>query len=130
MSAQPMRAAAVLAIGVAVALTGATLASVTGAVAAVQGDKAKEEKSRRVCRTVTPSGSRLVRRVCRSQEDWDATQQKTQDGVLELQMRELDPVRAGARPHWRVAAEIRGAPGNGPRGRLRQLLPDTVATLR
>ena len=88
MSRQKMKTASVLALGVAVALTSATLAGGTGAFAAAQGDKAGAEKSRRVCRSVQPSGSRLARRVCRSQQDWDATQQKTQDGVFESQLRD------------------------------------------
>jgi hypothetical protein len=87
MSRKPMRTATRLAVAIAVAVTGASLAQVTGAAAAVQADTSKE-KSRRVCRTVTPSGSRLVRRVCRTQEDWDATQQKAQDGAFESQLRD------------------------------------------
>jgi hypothetical protein len=88
MSRKPMKTATGMAVAIAVAVTGATLAQVSGAAAAVQADKSGEDKSRRVCRTVTPSGSRLVRRVCRSQADWDSTQQKAQDGVFESQMRD------------------------------------------
>ena len=87
MSRTPLKTATGMAVAIAVAVTGATLAQVTGAAAAVQADTSRE-KSRRVCRTVTPSGSRLIRRVCRTQEEWDATQQKAQDGAFESQMRD------------------------------------------
>ena len=97
MSRRPLKTATGMAVAAAVALTGATLAVATGATAAVQADTSKE-KSRRVCRTVTPSGSRLIRRVCRTQEEWDATQQKAQDGVFESQMRDQTLLEQGAGP--------------------------------
>jgi hypothetical protein len=86
MSRKPLWTGTGLLVGMAVALTGATLANVTGAAAAVQEDKAAQGKGRRVCRTVTPSGSRLTRRVCRSQADWDSSREKAQDGALEYQI--------------------------------------------
>jgi hypothetical protein len=92
----PIKTATGLAIAFAVAVTGAALSG--DATAAAQGDKAKEDKSRRVCRTVTPSGSRLTRRVCRSQADWDATQQKAQDGLLDQQLKETTLFEQAPRP--------------------------------
>ena len=85
MSMKRMRTGTGLLVGIAVALSGATLANVTGAVAAAPGDKASPTKSRRVCRSVQPSGSRLARRDCRTQEEWDSIQQKAQDGLLAQQ---------------------------------------------
>lgn len=49
---------------------------------------AKSERARRICRTVTPSGSRLTTRICRTQAEWDEGQDKTQDGLLQFQMKE------------------------------------------
>jgi hypothetical protein len=95
MSAGPIKAATTLAIGIAVTLTGATLASAGGVATAEQAEK---EKSQRVCRTVTPSGSRLTRRICRSQADWDSTQQKTQDGVLDQQLKQSTLLEQAPRP--------------------------------
>ena len=39
------------------------------------------DASRRVCRRVQPTGSRLPERVCRSQREWDESAQKTRDGM-------------------------------------------------
>ena len=96
MRAKPMKTATGLAIAFAVAVTGAALSG--GATAAVQGDKAKEDKNRRVCRTLTPTSSRLTRRVCRTQAEWDASQQKTQDGLFESQMRDQTLFEQAPRP--------------------------------
>jgi hypothetical protein len=96
MRAKPMKTATGLAIAVAVAVTGAALSG--DATASVQGDKAKEDKSARVCRTVTPTSSRLTRRVCRSQADWDSTQQKAQDGLLDQQLKETTLFEQAPRP--------------------------------
>ena len=51
--------------------------------------KAKAESndpSRRVCRAVVPTGSRLSTRVCRTQAQWDQSERKSQDSVLDTQM--------------------------------------------
>jgi hypothetical protein len=48
-------------------------------------NNAENPKSRRVCRYQTPSGTRMTRRVCRTQEEWDRGMDKTQQGVLEFQ---------------------------------------------
>lgn len=96
MSAGPIKAATTLAIAIAVTLTGATLASAGGVATEGQAEK---EKSHRVCRTVTPSGSRLTRRVCRSQEDWDSTQQKAQDGALDQQLKQTTLMEQRGRPN-------------------------------
>lgn len=96
MSAGPIKTATTLAIAIAVMLTGPSLASVGGV--ATEGEVEKD-KSSRVCRTVTPSGSRLTRRVCRSQEEWDSTQQKAQDGALDQQLKQTTLLEQRSRPN-------------------------------
>ena len=56
--------------------------------AAPGADKAKTDPSRRVCRNVVPTGSRMSQRVCRTQAQWDASRDKTQDSVLQHQRTE------------------------------------------
>jgi hypothetical protein len=46
----------------------------------------KDDPSRRVCRSIVPTGSRLPTRVCRTQAQWDESRQKSQDGLLDTQM--------------------------------------------
>jgi len=80
------------AMGFGALLVAATLADPTGAftTAAAAQEKAKADPnaaaSRRVCRNLTPVGSRLTRRICRTQAEWDESQYRTQDGVLQHQM--------------------------------------------
>lgn len=59
-----------------------------GGVIAKEGKTAKDDKSRRICRNVVPSGSRLSTRICRTKAQWDEIQDETQDGVLQFQMKE------------------------------------------
>jgi len=57
-----------------------------GGTPAPQAGNTKSEKTpKRICRAITPSGSRLTTRRCMSQADWDARQDKTQEGVLKYQ---------------------------------------------
>lgn len=49
------------------------------------GDAKPEKTARKVCRTLTPSGSRLTVRRCMSQADWDANENKSRDGLLKFQ---------------------------------------------
>ena len=60
-------------------------------VAAHAEDKAvpetqKPDKSKRVCKTIVPTGSRFGTRTCRTQEDWDrdreASQRFLEDGQV------------------------------------------------
>lgn len=46
----------------------------------------KDDPSRRVCRSIVPTGSRMATRVCRTQAQWDESRQKSQDGLLDTQM--------------------------------------------
>ncbi len=63
---------------------------VLGAASAFAADssqpkKAKDDPSRRVCRTIVPIGSRLTTRICKTQEQWDMARDKSQDSVLQHQ---------------------------------------------
>lgn len=93
MGVNPVKRGTALAIGLSALVAGTALAGATGAFAAnaaavQEEDSAKQDRSRRVCRSVMPSGSRLSRRVCRTQAEWDQNRDKTQQGVLEHQIGE------------------------------------------
>ncbi len=87
MVAKPILTA--LALGFGALLVGTALAGATGgsAAAAAQGEPktTQEDGSRRVCRDVTPSGSRLIRRICRTKAEWDRSADRTRTGVFETQ---------------------------------------------
>ena len=86
MIGRPISTRPIFTLGAAAALVGSALVMGAGAPPAgamVQSDaKAKQDRSRRVCRTITPTSSRLVQRVCRPQHEWDEEQRATQDSVL------------------------------------------------
>ena len=89
MGAKPIaRVSAVIAV--AAMLAGTAFVSAAGVAAApdTQTDT-KDPRSRRVCRTVMPSGSRLTTRICRTQAEWEEAQSKTQQGLLDQQMKEM-----------------------------------------
>lgn len=75
---------AALAIGL--GAMGARSAASANGPGASKGKKAKEDPSKRVCRNLILSGSRLSTRVCRTQQQWDESRDKAQDGVLQHQM--------------------------------------------
>jgi hypothetical protein len=85
-------------MGFAVLLSGAVLAPVTGAAAtgsAVETQrKANDARTRRVCRTIMPTSSRLTTRVCRTQAEWDESMREQQDSFLE---HNFDQTRTGPR---------------------------------
>ncbi|MGZ8348272.1 MAG: hypothetical protein ACXWUP_14285 [Allosphingosinicella sp.] len=56
-----------------------------GTKAAGQAKTSEPDTSRRVCRNLTPSGTRMTRRTCRTQAEWNAAMDRTQDGVLQFQ---------------------------------------------
>ncbi|MDB5722254.1 MAG: hypothetical protein JWP15_2872 [Alphaproteobacteria bacterium] len=59
-------------------------ADAPAATAAAPAPKlAKNDKSHRICRVVTPSGSRFTSRVCRTAEEWENEARKTQDWVAD-----------------------------------------------
>jgi hypothetical protein len=63
---------------------GALMAS--GALAGTGSQGSDNDGSKRVCRNITPSGSRLTTRICRTKAEWDAIRDKTQQGMLEQQV--------------------------------------------
>lgn len=89
MGAKPILTASALAMGFGVLMAGTPLAGLTGSLAAAaaegQPKATQNDGSRRICRYLTPSGSRLTRRVCRTQAEWEASADRTQEGVLEFQ---------------------------------------------
>ena len=77
------------AMAIAAMLAGTAFVSATSVSAAPDKQKsAAGDPSRRVCRTVVPSGSRLTSRVCRTQAEWDEARTKTQEGLLRTQTNE------------------------------------------
>ena len=92
MSGKRMMMAAAVAIGLGGLGTGPALAG--------DGPKlAKDDPSRRICRNEVPVGSRLSVRVCRTKAEWDRGESKTQDGVLQHQMRNQTTYEPAARPN-------------------------------
>ncbi len=87
MGAKPIGTASVFAMGIAALWAGPALAGETSALLAgdaVQKQRnAADDSSRRVCRNITPTGSRLTKRVCRTQAEWDKSRDKTQDSHLQ-----------------------------------------------
>ncbi|HEY5723232.1 MAG TPA: hypothetical protein VIT45_13005 [Allosphingosinicella sp.] len=76
-----------LALAVGVVLGGAMIGQeMSPSVAANAKTKAGGKGPKRVCRIVTPTGSRLVERICRTQEEWDYNEKKAQDALLKSQM--------------------------------------------
>lgn len=90
MGTKPVVRASALAMGFGALLVGTALVAATGASSAAAGVQAEpkapaKDNSRRICRTLIPSGSRLSSRVCRTQAEWDQSRDRTQQGLLEHQ---------------------------------------------
>ena len=84
MAAKSIMTTAALAMGLGLLWSPPALA---GEAAATQKPKtAQDDPSRRICKNVTPVGSRLTTRVCKTRAEWAAAMDKTQDGVLQTQM--------------------------------------------
>jgi hypothetical protein len=80
--------AAAVAIGASALLTGTAIAGEAAAGASVAGAKAsKTDTSKRVCRSIMPTGSRLGARQCRTQAEWDERARLIQH---ELQRQQLE----------------------------------------
>jgi hypothetical protein len=92
MGNKPIVKSSALAIGLGALLATTAVAATAGAASAgadVQAEPqqtAAKDKSRRICRNLTPSGSRLTRRLCRTQAEWDQNRETTQDSVLKEQL--------------------------------------------
>lgn len=75
-------AASILAVALVWLGSGPVIAA-TGTQAQATTKTAKEDKSKRVCRNLTLTGSRLTTRLCRSQEEWDRDAEKAQRDQLD-----------------------------------------------
>ena len=73
------------AMGIAALLVGAIFTGGTAASAESKADK--KDTSKRICRMIMPTGSRMTTRTCRTKAEWDRSQEKTADGVLQHQMK-------------------------------------------
>lgn len=91
MISRPIVAASALALCVSVLPGTAAIAGQTDASAAAE-TKSKKDTSKRVCRNLRPTGSRLSARTCRTQEEWRRAEEEAQESALRQQ---LGP---GARP--------------------------------
>jgi cytochrome c556 len=88
--------ASALMLGVAALMTGTLPSGLSASSAAAKPDK--NDRSRRVCREIVPSGSRLGARICRTQAEWDRDEAKAQDAVLRHQTNESTQYEPAARP--------------------------------
>ncbi len=82
---KPSRKIFALAIGLTALVTAPAVAGSSG-----KGEskaKSVDDPSRRVCRTLTQTGTRFPTRVCKTKADWDLEMSRTQDSALEHQFR-------------------------------------------
>ena len=63
----------------------AGIALVPGMSAAEAKRSKERDPSKTVCQTIVPSGTRLGKRICRTQQEWDDEAKAAQDGVFEQQ---------------------------------------------
>ena len=83
MTGKPIATGSALTLGIALLLTGTTAATVSSQAAAAGEAKSTDyDPSRRVCRSITPTPSRLTRRVCRTQIEWEEISREAQDSAL------------------------------------------------
>jgi hypothetical protein len=87
MSGKSIMAAIALAVGIAAFGTGSAVAAYGASEAGDGGKSAKTDRSRRVCRSIVLSGTRMATRYCRTQEEWDRSSDKSRDFLLEGQMK-------------------------------------------
>ena len=59
-----------------------------GSPASAETKTDKDDTSKRICKIITPTGSRMTTRICRTQAEWDRSQSKTAEGVLRHQTNE------------------------------------------
>ena len=88
MSGKPISTGSALTMGLSVLLAGAVMAPATAAAATAAGASVEAQRdpndarTRRVCRSIMQTPSRLTRRVCRTQAEWDASMRDQQDSFL------------------------------------------------
>lgn len=87
----------VAAMAMGLGLMGAGPAFADEAAGTSQPKKAKADTSRRICRNVVPTGSRMSGRICRTQAEWDASRDKVAEGVLRHQTNERTLMSPGER---------------------------------
>ena len=86
MAAATMGNATKLGMAIGIVLAGAMIGQeISPSVAANAKTKVDKKTAKRVCRAVTPTGSRLVERICRTQADWDVAEKQSQDGLMKQQ---------------------------------------------
>lgn len=51
-----------------------------------QAGATEPDRGRMVCRNLTPTGSRMSRRICRTQAEWDRSRDRTQEEALREQL--------------------------------------------
>jgi hypothetical protein len=84
MACKAMSTVSKLAMALGLLLAAAAPGFETGAMA----EKAKaNDPSKRVCHTIRPTGTRMVQRICRTQQEWDDAAKATQDSLLAHQRR-------------------------------------------
>jgi hypothetical protein len=83
MAARQIITVAALAIGLGAFGAGAAFADEPASTA--QPKKAKTDTSRRICRNMVPTGSRMSARICRTQAEWDKSMDKSQESMLRYQ---------------------------------------------
>jgi hypothetical protein len=100
MAAKTIGSVPKLAMAAAVLLGGALIGQeMSPSAAANAKTKADKKASKRVCRVVTPTGSRLVERICRTQGDWDVAEKQAQEGLMKQQIDgSIRPFDPGANP--------------------------------
>lgn len=77
------------ALGVAAFGTGAAIAAggpETAGSSEAQPLKSKNDTSKRICRNIVQSGTRMSTRYCRTQAEWDRAAEKNQEFLLQGQM--------------------------------------------
>ena len=81
MGVKPLLTASALAMGLGGLWGTAALAGETGGStsATTQAGPGKKDPSKRVCKSVIPTGTRLSARECRTQAEWDEHARQTRD---------------------------------------------------
>src|SRR3954464_15108484 len=63
----------------------AWIPATVGHAESAKAKAARDDPNRMVCRSITPSGSRISTRHCRTQADWERDERETQDAALQQQ---------------------------------------------
>lgn len=92
--------AKILVVGLAVGVVMVPVATLHAQAAAAPAQPAaspiKNDTGKRICRTITPTGSRLSQRVCRTQADWDKDSDETQRNMQDMRNNVREPA---SEPH-------------------------------